>query len=86
MEVSVVLSLSFGLASGAAGSVSIPSAAGTGQNQLTAELSGAELILIPGTVAVAAIWTITFVLVCINVPNHNLSVLFSMLREAFALT
>lgn len=64
MQGRVALGLSFGLASGAAGGVSIPSAAVTGQNQLTAELSGAELVLIPGTVAVAAIWTIIFTAEC----------------------
>lgn len=51
--------LSFGLAGGAAGGVSTLSAAGTGQNQLTAELGGAQLVLVPGTVAVPAVWTDT---------------------------
>lgn len=53
----LALSVSFGLAGGAAGGVSVLSAAGTGQNQLTAELGGAELVLVPGTAAVPAVWT-----------------------------
>lgn len=49
------LSLSFGLAGGAAGGVSVLSAAGAGQNQLTAELGGTELVLVPGTATVPAV-------------------------------
>lgn len=47
--------LSFCLAGGATGGVSVLSAAGTGQNQLTAEPGGAELVLVPGTAAVPAV-------------------------------
>lgn len=57
MEVGLNL-LSFGLACGAAGSTSILSAAGTGQNQLAAEAGGTELVPVPGTVAVPAVWTV----------------------------
>lgn len=60
MQVRFALSSSFGLASGAAGGVSSLPAAGTGQNQLRAELGGTELVLVPGTVAVAAAWTQLF--------------------------
>lgn len=52
-----VAPLSFALTRGAAGRVSVLPAAGTGQNQLTAESAGTHLILVPGTVAVPAVWT-----------------------------
>lgn len=47
---------SFALTRWAAGRVSALPAAGAGQNQLTAERGGTRLILVPGTVAVAAAW------------------------------
>lgn len=51
-----VAPLSFALTCRAAGCVSVLPAAGTGQNQLTAESGGTHLILVPGTVAVPAVW------------------------------
>ena len=47
----------FALTCEAAGRVSILPAAGARQNQLTAESGGTHLILVPGTVAVPAVWT-----------------------------
>jgi len=55
----LAFSPSFGLAGGAAGGVSILSAAGTGQHQLAAEPGAAELVLVPWTAAVPAVWTQT---------------------------
>lgn len=49
--------LSFGVAGATAGLISVLSASGTRQNQLAAVLGSTELVLVPGTSTVPAVWT-----------------------------